>query len=194
MVVLSAKQKLIESAARLFYQNGFQATGIESILADAGLSKMTLYRHFQSKGDLIVAVMEGFHERFREWLSTRVEASGDDPVARLGSVCESLKELLVDGAFGELGFHGCPFAKAAYEFDDNSDPIHRIAADHKRWLMDYIRDLARATPAKKPDDLALALYLEFEGAYVTAQVTGDSKIGDQARQIAKLLIEYSLAR
>lgn len=192
MVVQSAKDRLLEAAAKLFYQNGFHATGIEKILTDANVSKMTLYRHFKSKDELIVAVMEDFHHSFKDWLTDSVDASGDDPVTRLESVFESLKDLLADGPFGRFGFHGCPFVKAAAEFGDVSHPVHRVAANHKCWLMSYIAELVAAAPVKRPDDLAVALYLEFEGAYVTAQVTGNHKIGDHALKLAKQTIKSGL--
>ena len=194
MVTSSARDRLVESASRLFYRNGFHATGIEKVLAAAKVSKMTLYRHFRSKDELIMAVISSFDERFRVWLTVRVEAASDDPVTRLGAVFEALEDILTNGAFEDLGFHGCPLVKAASEFDDLGDPIHRIAADHKRWLMDYIAGLVRETPARNPDELSLALFLEFEGAYITAQVIGDPGIARQAQKVAKLLIDSSLSR
>jgi AcrR family transcriptional regulator len=191
---MSAKERLLASAARLFYQYGFHATGIEKILTDANVSKMTLYRHFGSKDELIVAVMKDFHRRFKAWLTTSVETSGSDPVGRLEAIFESLNDLLTNKAFGDSEFRGCPFVKAASEFGDMENPVHRIAADHKRWLMDYIAELVNAAPVSNPDDLAVALFLEFEGAYVTALVTGDSRIGGQVQKLAKHTIELSLSR
>lgn len=194
MVLLSAKDRLVESASRLFYQNGFHATGIEKILADASVSKMTLYRHFRSKNELILAVMKNFDERFRDWLTKHVDAAGDDPLARLEAVFSALKELVKKGAYQKVGFHGCLFVKAASEFNNHGDPVHKVAADHKRWFMKYIKRLVKAAPVSNSDELATALFLEFEGAYVTAQVTGDTGIAGRAQKVAKALIKTSLSR
>ena len=80
---MSKRDQLIDTAEELFYQHGFNATGIDKILAEAGVAKMTLYNHFKSKDALIEAALQRRDERFRDWLSAQVESKADTPRERL---------------------------------------------------------------------------------------------------------------
>ena len=88
----SAKNHLIETAMRVFYQEGFHATGIERILEAAYLSKMTLYRHFKSKDYLILATIEEWDRRFNAWMADYIKTSSDDPRQRLLAIFDAIEE------------------------------------------------------------------------------------------------------
>lgn len=188
MAELSSHEKLVESATQLFYQHGFHATGIEKIRAVAGVSKMTLYRQFRSKDDLILAVLRSHAERFEEWLLGRVESAGGPPAQVFDKIFDALDDLISGRAFGDLGFHGCLFVKAAGEFTDPNSEIHKVAAKHKRRIREIFGRLARESGAAQHERLADALFLEFEGAYITSHVTGDTGLGARAREVAHHLI------
>lgn len=182
-------EHLVESAAELFYRDGFNATGIDKILRDAGVAKMTLYRHFCSKDDLILAALRRKDERFRNWLVRTVEGSANDPRQRLLAVFDALEQW-----FSAPDFHGCMFINAAAEFGDLADPVHAAAAEHKRLVRNYLETLAVAAGAKKPRQLAQQINLLVDGAVVTAHVSGDPSVAKTARAAAEVLIEAALGR
>ncbi|MDJ0935396.1 MAG: helix-turn-helix domain-containing protein, partial [Kiloniellales bacterium] len=105
------RDHLVDTAAKLFARHGFHATGIDRILAEAGVAKMTLYKHFRSKDELILAALRRRDEEFRNWFRRRVEARADAPRARLLAVFDVLAEW-----FEQPDFAGCTFVAAAAEF------------------------------------------------------------------------------
>jgi len=188
----SAKNHLIETAMRVFYQEGFHATGIERVLEAANLSKMTLYRHFKSKDELILATIEERDRRFNAWMTEYVEAASRDPQERLLAVFDGLEEWFQGRAFPDDGFSGCMFINAAAEYADPHSPIHRAAQRHKDAIVDHLTDLARAAGVAWPRELASQLALLVEGATVTAQVRRDSGAAKNAKGIAEKLVAGAL--
>ncbi len=165
----SRRDQLVDTALKLFCRRGFHATGIDAILADAGVAKMTLYNHFKSKEELILAALRRRDEEFRNWFMKRVEQHSDDPRKRLLSVFDVLHEWCTAEEF-----NGCMFINASAEYADPANPIHAAAAEHKRHVLKYVRDLAVAAGADDPDRLAVELVLLAEGAIVWAQTTGET--------------------
>lgn len=192
MSELTVSEKLMESAARLFCDGCYHAIGIEKILTTAGVSKMTLYRHFGSKDDLFLAVIRRHDQRFRAWLPARIEDATTNPVERLFAIFDALDDLLSGKAAGELGFTGCPFVKAAMEFGSSDNAVQKIVAENKRFIWTYFEQLARQAGAADPKQLGTVLFLEFEGAYVTASVTGDKTMAAKAREVAGVLIDNAI--
>ena len=183
----SRRDHLVDTALTLFQRNGFHATGIDAILAQAGVAKMTLYNHFKSKDELILAALELRDKRFRDWFSAAVEARADTPRGRLLALFGALDEWI-----GQPGFGGCTFINAAAEYGRSDDPIHRTAAGHKRLMRDYIRAIAAAAGAPDADTLADALAVLVEGAIVLAHVAGRRDAAKIARRAATVLIERAL--
>ncbi|MCK7614688.1 TetR/AcrR family transcriptional regulator [Roseibium sediminicola] len=185
----SRRDDLIETALRLFYKGGYTATGIDKILAEAGVAKMTLYKHFPSKDDLILAVLERRDEQFRAWLFAEMEKAGSDPRAQLLTMFDALESWFRGEAFKQLGFNGCAFIHAAGEFGDLKHPAHQMAAAHKKRVVDHLETLCREAGAKDPQALAEQLALLKEGAIATAHVRGQPQAAQTAKAIAKTLIE-----
>ena len=181
------RDHLVETALGLFMRDGFHATGIDRILAEAGVAKMTLYNNFRSKEALIVAALERHDAAFTEWLEGRVEALADTPGDRLLALFDALDEW-VSGD----GYHGCPFMKACGEFDDVEDPVHTAALAHKRRVFLYVRGLADAAGADDPARLAGELFLLIEGAMVVSQMTRDRSTARRARAAAEVLVAATL--
>ncbi len=177
------REHLIETALDLFCRDGFHATGIDKILAESGVAKMTLYKHFKSKDELILAALHRRDETFRNGFMRDIERLGKTPRERLLAIFDVLDEL-VRGR----NFTGCTFINASAEFALPDDPIHAAAAEHKRLVLAYIVDLATAAEAKDPDALALGLMLLMEGAIVMAYVAGQSDSAAQAKKTAKILL------
>ena len=177
------REHLVETARRLFYRDGFHATGIDAILAEAGVAKMTLYKHFKSKEELILAALERQGEWFRTWIAAGVERRARQPADRLLALFDALEEW-----FRSEAFFGCAFIKAAGEFPSLENPIHQIAMTHQQMVHSYIRGLAADAGARDPDALACQLCLLVGGAVVNAQPTGQCDAARQARAAAEVLI------
>ena len=173
---------------RLFYTDGFNATGIDKIIAEAGVARMTLYKHFKSKNDLILAVLRRRDEDFRTWFQNAVETRARRPQDKLLMIFDVLEEWFDGKAFPGMKFSGCAFINACAEFSDSESPVHQLAAEHKKLLLDYIDRIARQAQAKDPEGLAQELMLLKEGAIVTMQVSGDQHAAARAKSIAEQLI------
>ena len=116
------REQLVETALELFSREGFHSTGIDRILAEAGVAKMTLYHHFRSKDELILAALRLRDERFRNEFMRRVERSSGDAAGRLTGIFEVL-----DGMFDAAASRGCTFINACAEYGDRDSAIHGIA-------------------------------------------------------------------
>jgi AcrR family transcriptional regulator len=185
----SRRDHLVRTALELFRKHGYQATGIEKILTRAGVSKPTLYRHFDSKDELIVAALERWDEESRAWLTQEMARRGSAPREQVLALFDALADW-----FESLGFQGCLFINATVEFGDPDNPIHRTAAAHKRRFAAHVRGLLAAAGAADPDELAAQLMILMEGAIVTAQTHGSSDAARRAKGIAAALLAEALDR
>ena len=182
------RDHLVDTALRLFCRDGYHATGIDRILAESGVAKMTLYKHFKSKDELIVAALHRRDEQLRDWFMQTVGRRAQAPRERLMAIFDVLEEWL-----SSREFSGCAFVNASAEYADRDDPVHRAAAVHKRLMLGYFRDLAAAAGATDADALARQLMLLVEGATVLVQVTGEADVAAEARRAAESLVGRALA-
>lgn len=183
----SRREHLVSTALELFSRHGYHATGIDRILAKSGVAKATLYNHFRSKEELIVAALRLRDERVRNWLMKRVDRAADTPVARLLALFDAYEQLFQGG-----DFNGCEFIQASAEFASHDHPIHAVALEHNQFILGYIRGLTTSAGTANPAELALHLHLLVEGAYVSAQMTGTADAARQAREAARILIGHAL--
>ncbi len=179
----SRREELVETALELFQREGFHATGIDRILAAASVAKMTLYHHFRSKDELIIAALRLRDERFRNDFMKRVEGRARAPAEALLAIFDVLAELQK-----RKEFRGCAFINACAEYGDRDSAIHSLAAEHKRLILAYVRKLAEAAGARDPEQLARQLCILMDGVIVTAQVSGDAEAPRSARAAAELLV------
>lgn len=177
------RDHLLETALRLFNQHGYHATGIDLIIAEAGVAKTTLYRHFETKEDLILAALERRDEQERDAMRAFVEKRASGPVERLLATFDFLESWFRD----EL-FHGCMFMSAAGEHKDIANPVFRAALLHKRLTLAYFEELAHAAQFKEPKRIAAEINLLHEGATAVAQVTRTAKPARQAKRMAAQLL------
>jgi AcrR family transcriptional regulator len=182
----SRKAHLVQTALDLFHRDGFHATGIDKILKESGVAKMTLYNHFRSKEDLILAALEERDRRFGQWFRSELDKAADTPKEKLLAAFDVL-ELWFRG-----DFHGCMFINAAAEFADKNDDIHHLAGDHKQQMLSHITELARAANVPDPETLAYQLKLLIEGAIVMAHVCQDTGAARKAKVAARTLLESAL--
>jgi AcrR family transcriptional regulator len=183
----NCRNDLIETAAGLFCREGYHATGIDRILAESGCAKMTLYKHFRSKEELILATLRRRDEEFRNWFMREVEQRAKTPRDRLLATFDVL-----DSWLRKPGFTGCMFVNATAEFADPDHPVHAAAAEHKRLLRNYFRRLAEEAGARDPQALADAMALLGEGAVSLAHVAGERDAARRARTAAEVLIAAAL--
>ena len=183
MPALSKREQIVSVALKLFYQNGFHATGIDRIIKEAGVSKRTLYNHFKSKDELVLAALRKRDELFRNNFMRKTESLGGTPKERLLSVFDAIGEW-----FQEKDFAGCMFINASAEYSKADSPSHIVCAEHKRLVREYIRDLAIQAEVDDPEELSQQLNLLIEGAIVDAHVSGNKNAADQAKKIAFILL------
>lgn len=186
-MVKSRRDDLIQTALDLFRQNGYHGTGIEKILSTAGVSKPTLYRHFNSKDDLIIASLEKWDEDSRAWLNNEMERRGCTPRDQVLALFDALADW-----FDSVGFQGCLFINATVEFAQQDNPIHKIAAAHKRRFAAHVRDLVAAAGAADPDEATERLMILMEGAIVTAHTHGRSDAARRARAMAVAILDQAI--
>ena len=171
------REHLIDTAIALFGERGFHATGIDTILEKSGVSKKTLYRHFRSKDELILAALKKYDGLFRNSFMRQVEEKAETPRDRLLAVFD-----VHAARFERNNFYGCLFINAVGEYSDPDTPIRLACKEFKALMRRYIEDLCAALPAPDPAALADELALLLEGSIVTAQV---SQTGRRAAQIAR---------
>jgi AcrR family transcriptional regulator len=140
----TGRERLVAAAIELFYRQGFNAVGVDQIIAAAGVTKTTFYKHFDGKDDLMVAAVQRRDEwESQAWNRAVHERAGDDPLQQLRCMLDVL-----DHWFNAPDWGGCMFTSAAFEFPNPHDPVHQVAAAHKRALRDQFRDIARNAGAK----------------------------------------------
>lgn len=174
---------LIDVARGLFNRLGYRAVGIDQVIAESGVAKTTLYRHFESKEDLIVAVLERIDEEFRNDMRDYVELKTKNPDDRLIATFSYLERW-----FKDAEFYGCPFINAAGEYSNRKSPVFHAATMHKRLMVAYFEELARAADLKSPKTVAEEINLLHEGAIAVAHITGDSRPARAAKRVAQRLI------
>ena len=177
------RQRVLDTAAELFYRDGVRAVGVDRIAAESGVAKMTLYYHFRSKDELVAAWLRRRDEEWMSWLEGSVERQRGN---RVLAVFDALREW-----FETPTFRGCAFVNAYAELGWSNPAAAEIVASHKRTLTEYLAYLAREEGAAEPDALAQELLLLVDGAIVTASIQGSARPADDAREAAAKVIAGS---
>lgn len=178
-----ARQRVLETADRLFYQNGIRAVGIDRVIAEAGVAKMTLYAHFPSKDDLIVAVLQRREDTLREFVGEAMGRHAKRGKDRLRAFFAALKEL-----FSLPGFRGCAFQNAAAELADPAHPGVVYAKEQKGRMAKMIHSLVEEVAGKSGAKMAPAVVTLVEGAIVNAVLHSRPEEADVARDAAIRLL------
>src|ERR1700729_2654776 len=185
----SARERLIETAIELFYQEGIRAIGIDTLVARSGLSKSSLYRTFASKEEVIAAFAKEQNRRFWEWWDETTTGHAGSPRQQI--------EALFEGIAGQIAnpqFRGCPFINLATEFPDPQHPGTAIACSNKREVSKRLRTLARALGARDHRQLGDQLALLIDGAYGHAVTLGAAGLRRELIEMAKLLIDAQVGQ
>ncbi len=179
----SARDRILDTASQLFYRDGYHAVGIDTIVARSGVAKMTLYRHFPSKDDLIAAYLERANAEFWDWLEAEI-AAVDHPKAKLLAAFAATAKLATSPQC-----LGCTFQAAASEFPELEHPGHEVALAHKRRVLERLAELARDAGLADPDGLAAQLLLLMDGAWVAARMFGPDNHATTVAEAARALID-----
>jgi len=184
-----ARQRIIETAERLFYAEGVRSVGIDRIIAEAEVAKMTLYNHFSSKDDLILAVLQyredKFDGMFQKWMERHVKKGTD----RLDAFFAALKDW-----FDSPGLRGCAFINASVELVDAQHAASQFSAEHKERFREMIREIITETSGTKAASVTPAIALMVEGAIVTAVMERSSDPADVAKDAAMTLVSKAKRR
>ena len=163
----TAGDRVFEVAADLFYKESIRAVGVDTIVKQAGVAKISLYRNFKSKDDLIVAYLKNRDSDYWHNVDRILAAKRNDPRAQLRALIS-----YVAGRATTQGYRGCPFINYASEFPDTFHPGHQIVDGNKREMRRRLVNLTKAIGAPRPARLADALFLLIEGAYASSQTLG----------------------
>ena len=154
----SARERILQTAHELFYSEGIRATGIDRVIAESQVTKVTFYRHFPSKTDLVRAFLEYRHQRWMEWFTDAVQRYGGD----LNALAPALAEWFRDGSF-----RGCAFINSVGELGATLPEVAEITRRHKQEMASVIAGLLPSTARRKENAMAVALIVD--GAIVRAQ-------------------------
>ncbi|MBN9522712.1 TetR/AcrR family transcriptional regulator [bacterium] len=172
-----ARQRILETADRLFYEHGVRAVGIDRVIAEAGIAKATLYVHFPSKDDLILAVLQYREKNVLEFFRAATGRHGRKTPLR--AFFAALREW-----FDSPGFRGCAFQNAAIELADPKHPGTEFVRGHKQRFFELIRGIVEETAGRSATKVAPVIALLVEGAVVTAVLQGRPDAADVAREAA----------
>lgn len=158
-----ARERILLTAHDLFYRDGIRATGIDKIIAESGVTKVTFYRHFPSKHDLILAFLDYRHERWMAWFKEALARHGASPGGGLSPVLPALEEW-----FNNPVFRGCAFINSVAELGGASPDVMDISRRHKQDMADVVAELLPDSPLRR--DLANAAAIAIDGAIFKAQL------------------------
>jgi AcrR family transcriptional regulator len=179
----SARERLLEVATELFYREGVRAVGIDTIIARSGVAKMSLYRNFPSKDDLVVAFLERRDGIYWAWWDHVMAKHPDDPRQQVDDLFASLARRVTD-----KNYRGCPFINTATEFPDEDHPARALCLANKMKLRQHLHDLAARLGARDPETLADQLMLLMEGAYASVQTLKTGSPALRLQSAARALV------
>jgi AcrR family transcriptional regulator len=185
---ISPRQRLLAAAAELFYRHGIRAVGVDAIAEAAGTNKMTLYRHFSSKDELLAEYLRETGKQGDQCWAAYEATHPGDPLAQLRAWLAEMA-----GHLSSPGDRGCALANAAVELPDKTHPARRVIEEVKLAQRDRVAELARAAGLSEPDMLADELHLLLEGARVTAQSLGADGLGARLMRMGEAMIAAHLA-
>ena len=177
------RERILAVAADLFYRNGIRAVGVEAIAEAAGTNKMTLYRHFDSKDDLVAEYLRRLAAQADAAWDRRATRFPNDPRAQLRAWLTEMVEHI-----GATDDRGCALANAAVELAEPNHPARRVVEEFKTAQRERLIGLCATAGLNEPDMLADELFLLLEGARVTAQCMGRDRLGDRLVRMGETMI------
>ena len=173
----SARDRVFKTAADLFYRKGIRAVGVETIAAEANTTKMSLYRSFPSKDELVAEWLRDHDTHFWQTWDAMAQKFPDDPLQQIRAAFALLTKHIADPKA-----RGCPIANAAVELTEKDHPARKVIEAHKANLRNRLSELCLQMKANEPELLADELFLLMEGAQVSIQTLG---VRGPARNVAR---------
>lgn len=192
-MAVSRREHLVDTALELFMRNGFRATGIDLVLKESGVAKKTLYNHFASKDELIIAALHKRDEAFLSKMRTTISRlaprqDGDPRIARVLAFFDGLDEW-----FQSDSFNGCTFINASAEYPREDCPVHQACEAHKKLVVATLEELLADLALPEASILARQLALLADGAIVNAHTGGDRDAARCAKLAARRLLDSYLS-
>ena len=185
----NAATRIFETARQLFYQRGIRAVGVDEIVCQAGVTKPSLYRSYDSKDHLVAACLESYAEEAGDELDDVLAAAGEDPLAQLRAYVAHFAAKM-----SRPGFRGCPMSNTAVEFPESGHPGRDVAESCKIEARERLVGMTRRLGVAEPETLADGIILLIEGAYSVHHIFGSQGPGAALVQSADRLIDAHLKR
>lgn len=185
----TARERVLDVASELFYAEGVRAVGVDTIVARSGVAKMSLYRNFASKDDLVVAYLTERNRRFFEWWDCATSPNNGVPKDRLRAIVVATIEKV-----RRPGYRGCPFLNTSAEYPDITHPARAIIEGHKREVRSRLLELTRGIGASNPESLATQFIALMDGVYAYPATVAELDAALAMIEAADSLIEAQLAK
>jgi AcrR family transcriptional regulator len=180
------RDRILETAANLFYEHGIHGVGQQQLVAACGCGKNLLYREFASKDDLVVAYLERCRQEWAVTFDQVTRPLVDDPADQLVAVVRVAADHVA-----APGYRGCPFLNVHAEFPDPTHPAHRIAVEHRADVRAHIRRLAEQARVGEPETLADRIMLIVDGVYANGAVLGTGGAATAAIAFAEEIVRVA---
>jgi AcrR family transcriptional regulator len=181
----SARERILDTAYELFSRHGTRAVGVDRIIAECGIAKMTLYRNFPSKDELILAFLDRRDELWtRAWLQAEAQRRGSSAAQRLLAIFDTFEDW-----FREENFEGCSFINVMLEVVEPDSPVRQASVRHLEAIRGFVSGLAEEAGIQDPDGFARQWHILMKGSIVSA-AEGDLEAAARARQLGTLLLEH----
>jgi AcrR family transcriptional regulator len=178
-----ARERILDAAYELFSRRAIRDVGIDEVIERAGVAKATLYRHFPSKDDLVIAFLERREERWTiAWVEAEARRRGTTPEEQLLAIFE-----LFDEWFHRDDFEACSFINVLLEMGP-AHPVGRASVAHLESIRSVVSGLAEEAALRDPESFARSWHILMKGSIVSA-TEGDAEAAQRARSMAQLLIE-----
>ena len=184
----SARERICETARDLFYNRGIRGVGVEMIAAEAGTTKMSLYRNFASKDELVAECLCRQEREFWQWWDRTLGPLEEQPKRQL----EALFEALEAQVSSEQWSRGCVFANAAVELPDAEHPARRVVFEHHKEIRERLNHLCRDMGAREPEALADGLLILMAGAFMACLVFTSKELAHSISVSARALLHSEL--
>lgn len=162
-----ARKRILDTASRLFREQGVHPVGLQQIVDECGCGKNLLYQNFASKDDLVVAYLRQCRTEWEAIIDRAIDQAGQDPADRLVAVVRAVADQVRDA-----DYHGCPFLNTHSEFRDPGHPARQVSADHFGALRRELHAIAAQGGFQDPHAVAEQVLLIVYGLYATAAVLG----------------------
>jgi len=179
------RERTMRAAYELFSRGGTRTVGVDAVVARAAVAKMTLYRHFPSKQELVLAFLERREQLWtREWLAAEVIARESDPAKRLLAIFD-----VFDDWFQTEEFEGCTFIQVLLEYTDVTDPVRVATVANLENIRGFLRELAAAAGIADPDFFARQWHILMKGSIISA-LEGDCQAAMRAKEMGVLVLQH----